>query len=493
MSKLFALLAVLLVATACGAADVDPAVDDADGPAVTVLLAGDLSLARAVGEVALHDPDSVFAGVRHIVRTADLAAVNLESPFTRAHPVAELPLVADPRRAALVAASGFDLAGIANNHAGDAGPTTVVDSISALQAAGVVAVGGGPDATGAFAPAVFDVDGVSVGFLAFDATGYGPPARSDAPGVAAWGAEAEAAVVSLRAQVDVLVVGVHGGAEYLGVADSTMRQIGDSLSDLNVDVVWGHGAHVVQPISTLDPDEDGRVTVVATSLGNFLFDQQLPGTDEGAMLQVLAGSDGVRAFRIGEVTIEAGRVGFERWSTPPGDAALIAGEWWSLMSDRRPVASSAQEVDFDHGDLVASSQGDIDGDGTAELVVSFRRPFEDAALHGLLPDVQWQDASGRSAHIGVFDAQSIEPEWIASAVARPVADIAACDLAIAVRYSTLDDPAIVGLGGWAWNGFGWDEAADLDGGGTIGCADVDGDGLLDPVVGERHVRADDGL
>ena len=40
-----------------------------------------------------------------------------------------------------------------------------------------------------------------------------------------------------------------------------------------------------------------RTAVVATSLGNLVFDQHTPGTARGALLEVLAGRGGVRAFR----------------------------------------------------------------------------------------------------------------------------------------------------------------------------------------------------
>jgi hypothetical protein len=139
--------------------------------------------------------------------------------------------------------------------------------------------------------------------------------------------------------------------------------------------------------------------------------------------------------------------------------------------------------DFPKGDVVHAASGDVDLDGEPELVVSFRRPFRSAPLHEMLGEVQWVDAAGRSAHVGVFESDGRTPMWVASAIVRPVTRTAVCDGAVAVSYSTLDDDATTGTGGWTWSVFGWDEAPDLEGDRAIGCLDLDGDGVREPVVG----------
>jgi hypothetical protein len=68
-----------------------------------------------------------------------------------------------------------------------------------------------------------------------------------------------------------------------------------------------------------------------------------------------------------------------------------------------------------------------------------------------------------------------------------VAALAPCDGALAVAYSTLNDPTVVATGAWRWGGFGFVPLPDLPGAGTPACADVDGDGLLDPLVLERSL------
>jgi hypothetical protein len=106
----------------------------------------------------------------------------------------------------------------------------------------------------------------------------------------------------------------------------------------------------------------------------------------------------------------------------------------------------------------------------------------------LFPSEGLTDALGRTAHVGLYRPGDLRPRWVAGTLLRPVAAVAACDGALAVAYSTLDDAAIVGAGAWRWGGFGFVPMPDLSGAGVPACADVDGDGALDPLVLGRSPR-----
>jgi hypothetical protein len=292
-----------------------------------------------------------------------------------------------------------------------------------------------------------------------------------------------AAVAEARRLADVVAVGVQGGAEYVPETDPYLMRIARTLASWGVDVVWGSGPHVVQPVHVIDPDHDGRPTVVATSLGNLLFDQHIPGTNRGALLEVLAGRDGVRALRIGSTRIDTGRVSFVRWRLPGGSAVALGETWWKLT--RRVVAapirppSTLQEFP---GDVVDAALGDADGDGHTDLAVSFRRPFTPTNVSDLFPRSRLVDRYGRSAHVGLYRPGDLAPIWVAGTVLRPVVQLASCRGALAVAYSTLNDPKVVATGAWRWQGFGFATLPDLPGQGIPRCADVDGDGRLDPVI-----------
>jgi poly-gamma-glutamate capsule biosynthesis protein CapA/YwtB (metallophosphatase superfamily) len=460
---------------------------------VSLLFAGDVMLGRGVARLATAGPDRLFADVRFQVRSADLAVANLESPLTsRPHDPAfgENALEASPASARLLVAAGFDAVGIANNHAGDAGPATVTDTMEALSKNGLSVIGAGSTIAKALEPRIVTIGGIRVALLAFDVSGQGPRAGIAQPGIASWDDDlARAAVTRARAGADVVAVGIHGGAEYVPVTDPSLMRIAKLLATSGADVVWGHGPHVVQPIRLIDPDRDGRPTIVATSLGNFVFDQHAPGTRRGAMLEVVAGTNGVRAYRIGSVEHEQGPVVFRRWRSPQTDAVAFGDGWWTLAQPVTPAPiKRPRSLAGFKGDVIDAALGDPDGDGRSDLVVAFRRPFAVSAFNSLYPKRRFADRRGRSAHVGLYRPRDLRPRWVAGTLLRPVVTLVPCHGALAIAYSTLDNPMVIGTGAWRWGGFGFQPLPDLPGSGIPRCADVNGDGRLDPVILERSSR-----
>jgi poly-gamma-glutamate synthesis protein (capsule biosynthesis protein) len=70
-----------------------------------------------------------------------------------------------------------------------------------------------------------------------------------------------------KSKVDVLIVMVHWGIEYMPEPSATQKEIAHSLIDNGADVVVGNHPHWVQGYDTID----GKP--IFYSLGNFVFDQ----------------------------------------------------------------------------------------------------------------------------------------------------------------------------------------------------------------------------
>jgi poly-gamma-glutamate capsule biosynthesis protein CapA/YwtB (metallophosphatase superfamily) len=482
---LVAVVCSLLSLPACqGPSDVPAAEASIVAPSVRLIFGGDVMLGRGLAPIVRDDPASILAGIALQLRDADVAIANLESPLTRRPHAVDNPnaLEAAPGAARLLAAGGFDAMVIANNHASDAGPGTVEDTVAALDRVGVRAIG---ETTSAV---VIERHGISVALLAFDTSatngGQVPFAR--------WRPRsAHAAVRDAATRADVVVVSLHGGLDYNPAPDAFLGGIARRLARWGADVVWCHGPHVVQPVRSIDPDLDGRMTVVATSLGNLVFDEQgIPGTDEGVLLEVRADAAGVSSFREGATTIESGRVAFDSWRPPEDDAVFAEGSWWAAARPIPPVpaVSRPRRLPTYPGDgwvVVDSALGDVNGDGRAEVVVSFRWPFSPSWQTAALPQHRWADRNGMEAVIGIYDGTTLTPSWISSSVLRPVARVVPCGSGLVVAYSTLDDPTTVATGLWPWRGYGFTYSVDLPGSAVPGCVDVDGDGIADPVVTGR--------
>jgi poly-gamma-glutamate synthesis protein (capsule biosynthesis protein) len=450
-------------------------------------------LGRGVAHVVEGDPTSVFERLRPVLAGADLAFGNLESPLTdRPHLVGEYALEADPAAAGLLAGAGFDVMSIANNHATDAGPDTVSDTIDALAATGLLSAGGGPSAAAAAEPLVIGIGGTIVGVVAFDNAG-GVAATGATAGVNPWDVEAARLLVTeLRREVDVVVVSLHGGVEYLPRPDPALAHITELLAEWGADVVWAHGAHVMYPVDISGHGE--RTSVVAAGLGNALFDQRMPQTRVGSVLEVLADSEGIVAMRTGRLTIDAGRSTFDGWDDPIGDAVALDADWWTPVrtwtpADRPTPTWEANPLP-DHADEVARSIGDVTGTGVTDIVLASRRPATAEPAHDALPDVDWFDARGRTAHLGIYTSEG-RLRWGSALMLRPVEAISVCDGSMALGFTTMDDSTIASGGAWFWDGFGFRTAAVLPGAATPTCADIDHDGRADPVLADRQITEND--
>ncbi len=459
--------AVCVVACSCAGAEAEqPPV--APGP-VRLLFAGDVMMGRGVAPVLEADGPAVLEGARFAIGDADLALANLESALAIDAPdeVADRALVGSPDAASVLAAAGFDLLNLANNHTADAGQGSVRQTAAFLEAVGIRPIG--------LSGVAFESrNGIRIAFLAYDLT------HSAAAGEVTHGwdpEQAEEAVAGARSAADIVVVSLHGGVEYLPSPDPALRHAVEAVAAAGADVVWVHGAHVTYPVELIT--SGGRPTLAAYGLGNFLFDQRQAGTTEGLVVEVLVDGSGIVAYRIGRVEHRDLRVRFVGWELPEGDAVLLGGEWWELTRSVETTLRTAHPpISWPYEGVVeAVDVGDVTGDGRLETVVAFRRPYRERPVNTRFPDVAWIDEDGNTAHLGVYRPEDLSPLWVASGIPHAIDGLAVCDGSLAVRYSEG-----AGSGAWTWHEFGFAVAPDLTGMALPGCADIDGDGHLDPVA-----------
>jgi poly-gamma-glutamate capsule biosynthesis protein CapA/YwtB (metallophosphatase superfamily) len=83
-------------------------------------------------------------------------------------------------------------------------------------------------------------------------------------------AGAARAVTAAARRSDVVIVSIHWGGEYQAAPGPRQRAVARALADAGAGLIVGHGPHVPQRIEWVGE------TLVAYSLGNFLFDQPYP-------------------------------------------------------------------------------------------------------------------------------------------------------------------------------------------------------------------------
>ena len=268
------------------------------GPVVRLTVVGDVMLGRGVEAAASGsgDPSLALRPMARRLAAADIAVGNLENTLSRAGAPrqGDDSFAADPAVVSGLRDAGFDVLGMANNHAGDFGERALVETVRRLRAGGLRTFGAGATVRQAWRPAVVERHGVRFGFLGFNAIGETPVVAPGRPGAVSVGMpprtgpldEAalrrfEREVRRLARTVDVVTVLPHWGTQYTNRPEPVQHVVARRLVAAGADVVVGGHPHWLQGVRMV------RGRPVFHSLGNFVFDMDfMRRTMEGAVLEL---------------------------------------------------------------------------------------------------------------------------------------------------------------------------------------------------------------
>jgi poly-gamma-glutamate capsule biosynthesis protein CapA/YwtB (metallophosphatase superfamily) len=247
-------------------------------PAVEMVAVGDILLDRGIARrIEGGGPHIVFARVRDVISSADLAFGNLECPLTdncdRSRQ--RISFRANPRYVESLTDAGFDMLSLANNHSMDCGSRGLLETMSNLKRGGLLWSGAGETRAEAEAPVILTLKGIRIAFVSF--TAVAPPAnatvRDGGPAVALLPSRAALAqaVASARRESEVVAVSLHWGAEYSSRPSGEQVDLAHAAVEAGADLVIGHHPHTLAGMELIRRPE-GRYALIAYSLGNFAFD-----------------------------------------------------------------------------------------------------------------------------------------------------------------------------------------------------------------------------
>jgi poly-gamma-glutamate capsule biosynthesis protein CapA/YwtB (metallophosphatase superfamily) len=256
-------------------------------PETRLLLGGDVMLARGVALVAnaRGDPSGPLREIAPFLSAADIAFVNLESPFSDEPAIMPHHMIfrAAPEMIGALKLAGVAVVSIANNHIRDCGPHGLEFTLRLLRQNGIAAVGAGVDSESAHRGAVIVRNGIRFGFLGytFDQAN-GNHKDSDDRIAMLDPARAALDVSALKSRADVVIVSMHAGVEYRPRPDLSQQVFARAVIEAGASVVAGHHPHVVQSV------ERTGSAVAFYSLGNLVFDQfQRKETQAGEIAEVV--------------------------------------------------------------------------------------------------------------------------------------------------------------------------------------------------------------
>lgn len=267
---------------------------------VSIAVTGDVLLhpplvEQAIDAAAGTDRDLDFgpmlAGQRPYLESADLAICHLETPVSepdgpfQGYPMFSVP----PQVLDGLVATGYEACTTASNHTLDQGFDGAVRTLDALDAAGLAHDGSYRSAAEAAIPTVLDAPAAQVGLISVTyGLNTGDP---DEPWMVPL-LDPDAVIARARAAraagADLVVVSMHAGTEYETEPNSEQRAAAQALlADPAIDLLYGHHAHVVQPMEKIN----GKWVIYG--LGNMVASHETPidATREGLLVRVTFGMD----------------------------------------------------------------------------------------------------------------------------------------------------------------------------------------------------------
>jgi poly-gamma-glutamate capsule biosynthesis protein CapA/YwtB (metallophosphatase superfamily) len=261
---------------------------------------GDVTPGEAVGPtVSARGAAYPWRSVGRTLKQADITTANLEGAIShRGTPVPDKEFHFHGTVAFLAGMrvhAGMDVVTLANNHTLDYGPVALLDTLAAAKKVGISTVGASRNAAAARRPVYVSSGGLRIAFLGYsDVNPAGFTATTYSPGTArAEVRTIEADTRSARKHADVVVCWFHWGNEKVREPNSAQIAFAEAALRGGAQLVLGAHPHVlgrvIRPTST---------TLVAWTLGNFVFPAGSPETLRTGILISSIVSKGVTGFRV---------------------------------------------------------------------------------------------------------------------------------------------------------------------------------------------------
>ena len=279
----------------------DPVLNNSDLPVVTKPLSSEISL-LAVGDCLMHNTqiwsgqqadgtynfDFFFAEVQDLIERGDYSSISFEAPMAGPESgYTGYPLFNSPdAMAKTFRNSGFDLVTTANNHTFDRGYQGAMRTLEVLRSSGLDTIGTYTNEEESKVYLIKEIRGVRVGYLAYSYGTNGIPIPVDK--AYCFNLLDRDQILSdidqLRPQVDILVLILHWGSEYMLKPNPEQVEQAHEFLNAGADVILGSHPHVIQPMEIIKVDQQDKLVIY--SMGNIISNQNGLERNSGIILEM---------------------------------------------------------------------------------------------------------------------------------------------------------------------------------------------------------------
>lgn len=260
---------------------------------VHLIAAGDLLIHDACISAAFdsttkdYNFSPMLSGIKHIIKPADIAICNLETTISgKEKGYSGYPRFNAPEELLdAIRETGFTIVSTANNHSVDFGEQGILSTISALNRNNLRHSGTSKSGNPSERNSIIDIQNIRIGINSYT---YGTN-ENPVPAERSWLINLidfdliESDIRYMRDHgVEIVVVCLHAGEEYLTFPDTTQISYINKLRSLGVDIILGNHPHIVQP-AIIDSD---RKKYTIFSIGNLLSNQRESLRDTGVIVDI---------------------------------------------------------------------------------------------------------------------------------------------------------------------------------------------------------------
>jgi poly-gamma-glutamate synthesis protein (capsule biosynthesis protein) len=228
-----------------------------------LVLAGDVMLGRLVNAILKQEPPAYpWGDTLPLWQQADFRACNLECALAdQGVPWSATPKTfhfrSDAKNVAVLQVAGMTAVSLANNHTLDFGAEALCEMLEVLDAAGIAHAGAGRTLDEAARPAVIELAGHKIGWLAWTDNEPDWAATETRPGIFYVPTRIKSRQAShlleligqLKEQgIDWVIVSAHWGPNWGVAPPADHPPFARALIDAGADLVLGHSGHVVRGI-----------------------------------------------------------------------------------------------------------------------------------------------------------------------------------------------------------------------------------------------------
>lgn len=234
-----------------------------------------------------YDFSYAYEKVAPLIEAPDVAILNQETIISTEHNVSSYPMFNSPVEVGEeMLKIGFDVFNIATNHSLDCGEKGLISAINYWKSKNVITTGAYLNSEEQSKIAMNEVNGVKIAYLGFTESTNGLSLPSDSEVVLVRASDEtllQEKIMRAKQTADVVIVNAHWGNEYTHEPTDAQRELAEKLASWGADVIIGNHPHVIQPVEYIE-NSDGRRTLVAYSLGNFISAQNRGARMLGGML-----------------------------------------------------------------------------------------------------------------------------------------------------------------------------------------------------------------